>query len=47
MSIFRKSNKSETKELRDSELVKTLQFNPRYFEEKELHKMRRDIKGYM
>jgi len=47
MSIFRKSNRSEAKELKKSELAKTLQLNPRYFEEKKLHKLTRAVKAYM
>ena len=44
MSIFRKSTKREQNR---SELENILKFNPRYFEEKAAHKIRRVIKGYM
>jgi len=47
MSIFRKSNKRETNEHKLNELEIILKFNPRYFEEKEAHKIRREIKAYM
>ncbi|MHA2281821.1 MAG: hypothetical protein ACXAC5_13340 [Promethearchaeota archaeon] len=47
MSIFRKSNKRESKELKDSEFGIVLKLNPRYFEEREIYKIRREIKGYM
>jgi hypothetical protein len=47
MSIFKKSNKTKAYEQKLSELEKILKLNPRYFEEKELHKLRRDIKGYL
>jgi len=47
MSIFRKSNRSEAKELKNSELAKILQLNPRYFEEIENIKIRRIVNGYM
>ena len=46
MSLFKKSNKIETNEHKLNELAIRLQFNPRYYEEKELHKLTRAIKAY-
>jgi hypothetical protein len=47
MSFFKKSKKTEVKEQELSELEKILILNPRYLEEKEIHKIRREIKSYM
>ncbi|MHA2182801.1 MAG: hypothetical protein ACXAAH_15385 [Promethearchaeota archaeon] len=47
MSIFKKSTKTEVSEQNLSRLEITLRLNPRYFEERELHKIRRSVKGYM
>ncbi len=47
MSLFKKSNKIETNEHKFNELAYRLQLNPRYYEEKELHKLTRAIKAYM
>ena len=47
MSLFKKSNKPKTNEQKFNELAYTLQLNPRYFEEKRIHKITRVIKAYM
>ncbi len=47
MSLFKKSNKIETNEHKFNELAYKLQINPRYFEEKELHKLTRYVKAYI
>ncbi len=47
MSLFKKSNKIQTNEHKFNELAIRLQLNPRYYEEKELHKLTRVIKAYM
>ena len=47
MSLFKKSNKPKTNEQKFNELAYTLQLNPRYFEEKRIHKFSRVIKAYM
>ncbi len=47
MSLFKKSNKIETNKQKYNELAYTLQLNPRYFEEKKIHKLTRVIKAYM
>jgi len=43
MSLFKKSNK----EHKFNELAYRLQLNPRYYEEKEIHKLTRAVKAYM
>ncbi|MHA2182256.1 MAG: hypothetical protein ACXAAH_12635 [Promethearchaeota archaeon] len=47
MSLFKKSNKTESNERKLSKLDTILRLNPRYLEEKEMHKIRREIKGYL
>ncbi len=47
MSIFKKLNKTEINEQKLSMLEIVLRLNPRYLEEKEAYKIRREIKGYM
>jgi hypothetical protein len=47
MSLFKKSKKTEIKEQELSELEKILMLNPRYLEEREAHKIRREVKSYM
>ena len=47
MSLFKRSNKNETYEQKYPELAKILKLNPRYFEEKKIHKITREAKSYM
>ncbi len=47
MSLFKKSNKLEINEHKLKELVYSLKLNPRYFEEREIHKITRAVKAYM
>ncbi len=47
MSLFKKTNKVETNKQKFNELAYRLQLNPRYYEERKLHKITRAIKAYM
>ena len=47
MSLFKRLSRTERKERKLTELEMILKFNPRYFEEKEIHKIRMAVKSYM